>query len=181
MSYPDKEDGEGFTVRPIGVAHTPYDDTHDAPRQGRMSDAEAVIEVREEYAPALKDVELASHLIVLYWAHMARRDVLQTVTPWGPETRGVFACRSPSRPNPISLCVVELVRREGDRLIVRGLDAADGSPVLDIKPYSAHIDGVPDAAISWLPALRPSQGSETIGAGPAGSGPGPDRGGPPKT
>ncbi len=146
----DKEGGVEFTVRSIGVAHTPYHDMDNAPFQGRLSPSEAVLDIREEYAAGLKDVEMATHLIVLYWAHLARRDVLQTPTPWGPEIRGVFACRSPSRPNPILFCVVELVRREGNRLIVRGLDATDGSHILDIKPYSDRIDAVPDASIGWF-------------------------------
>ena len=139
-----------FTVRPIGVAHTTYQSMGDAPFQGRFSESEAVIDIYEDYAPGLKDVEAATHLIVLYWADAARRDVLQTVTPWGPELRGVFACRSPSRPNPILFCVVELVRKEGDRLLVRGLDAVDGSHILDIKPYSAQIDVVPEASLAWF-------------------------------
>jgi len=121
-----------------------------APFQGRFSQAESVIEIYEGYATGLKDVEMASHLVVLYWAHLARRDVLETVTPWGPEVRGVFACRSPSRPNPISLCVVELLRREKNRLVVLGLDAIDGSHILDIKPYSARVDGVSEARIGWF-------------------------------
>ena len=148
-----------FTVRSIGVAQTPYHGTHEAPFQGRFSPSKAVLEIHEEYAAGLKDVEMATHLIVLYWAHTARRDILQTVTPWGPETRGVFACRSPSRPNPILFCVVELIGREGNRLVVRGLDATDGSHILDIKPYSARIDGVRDASIAWFDGRAGRAGS----------------------
>ncbi|MBC7253784.1 MAG: tRNA (N6-threonylcarbamoyladenosine(37)-N6)-methyltransferase TrmO [Actinobacteria bacterium] len=135
---------------PIGVIHSPYREMDQTPFQGRMSPAESVVEVFQEYSDGLKDVEAASHLYILYWASQASRDVLQTVTPWGPEVRGVFACRSPSRPNPINLCVVELLRREGNRLTVRGLDALDGSPLLDIKPYSGRIDAVPEARIAWF-------------------------------
>ena len=142
-----------FTVRAIGKARTPYRAPGDAPFQGRMSPEASELEIFEDYADGLKDVESATHLIVLYWAHLASREVLQTVTPWGPEVRGVFACRSPARPNPVSLCVVELVSRTGNVLHVRGLDAADGSYILDIKPYSDQIDGVPDARIGWLQIL----------------------------
>lgn len=137
-------------LRPIGVVHSPYREIDQAPFQGRMSSVESVVEVFEEYADGLKDVEAASHLYILYWGHRASREVLQTITPWGPEVRGVFACRSPSRPNPINLCVVELVRREDNRLTVIGLDALDGSQVVDIKPYSGRIDAVPEARIAWF-------------------------------
>nr|WP_287152947.1 tRNA (N6-threonylcarbamoyladenosine(37)-N6)-methyltransferase TrmO [Candidatus Solincola tengchongensis] len=139
-------------LRPIGVVHSPYLEMDQAPFQGRMSSAESVVEVFEEYVDGLKDVEAASHLYILYWAHRASREILQNVTPWGPEARGVFACRSPSRPNPINLCVVELVRREDNRLTVRGLDALEGSLVVDIKPYSGYIDAVPEARIAWFEA-----------------------------
>ena len=143
-----KEDrgGEAMTLRAVGVVRSPYRTMDEAPFQGRFSEAESVIEIHEEYADGLKDAEASRYLIVLYWGHLADRGVLQTVTPWGPEVRGVFACRS----NPIEFCVVELLRREGNRLTVRGLDAVDGSAVLDIKPYSSRIDSVPDADIGWF-------------------------------
>ncbi len=141
---------EEMLLRPIGVARTPYPGMDAAPFQGRFSDNRAVIEIDDDYAGGLKDVEMAGYLIVLYWAHLADRGILQTVTPWGPEIRGVFACRSPARPNPISICVVELLEREGNRLTVRGLDAVDGSVILDIKPYSSAIDAVADASIKWF-------------------------------
>jgi len=98
----------------------------------------------------LKDVEQATHLIVLYWCHLGSRDTLQTKTPFGPEVRGVFACRSPSRPNPIAFCVSELLGVRENRLLVRGVDAVDGSPLLDIKPYSSEMDSVAGASIGWL-------------------------------
>ncbi len=104
----------------------------------------------EDYEPALLDVERCSHLIVLYWQDRANRSILQTRTPWGPEVHGVFATRSPNRPNPVGLCVVKLVEREGRFLKVRGMDALDGSPLIDIKPYSPQIDSVQDARIGWL-------------------------------
>lgn len=135
---------------PIGRVHSPYREPKEAPHQGRFSENLAELEVYPDFAAGLKDVEQATHLIVLYWCDRAARDVLQTTTPHGPEVRGVFACRSPSRPNPIAFCVVELVERKGNRLVVRGLDALDGSPLLDIKPYSAEVDCVPEARIGWF-------------------------------
>jgi tRNA-Thr(GGU) m(6)t(6)A37 methyltransferase TsaA len=88
-----------------------------------LSDVVAELEINPPFAEGLKDVEQATHLIVLYWCHLAARNTLLTRTPHGPEERGVFACRSPSRPNPIAFCVVELVGVHGRRLLVRGLYA----------------------------------------------------------
>jgi tRNA-Thr(GGU) m(6)t(6)A37 methyltransferase TsaA len=151
--------GGEICLNPVGIARTPYNNRNQAPFQGRFSSDESVIEVYDCYSEALKDVNMSSHLYILYWAHLAGRDTLQTVTPWGPETRGVFACRSPARPNPISLCVVKLVKREGNRLTVIGLDALDGSSVLDIKPYSGEIDSVPEARIGWFEERRKNGGT----------------------
>jgi tRNA-Thr(GGU) m(6)t(6)A37 methyltransferase TsaA len=142
--------GEAITLKPMGIIHSPYKSMGEAPFQGRFSEEEAVLEIYEEFTDCLKDVEASRNLIVLYWGHLANREVLQTVTPWGPEVRGVFACRSPSRPNPIEFCAVELLQREGNRLVVRWLDAVDGSVVLDIKPYSSRIDSIPDVHIGWF-------------------------------
>ena len=134
---------------PIGVIHSPYKRRGDAPFQGRHKDEVSTLEVFEHYEPGLKDVETCSHLIVLYLQNRGDRERLQTQTPWGPEIRGVFATRSPNRPNPIGLCTVELVERKGRFLTVRWLDALDGSPLLDIKPYSAGVDAVPEADVGW--------------------------------
>ncbi|MEW6770697.1 MAG: tRNA (N6-threonylcarbamoyladenosine(37)-N6)-methyltransferase TrmO [Bacillota bacterium] len=141
-------------LKPIGVIRSPYKTPEEAPRQGCLAGKEAVIELFPEFVPGLKDVEKATHLIVLYWCHLARRDVLQTTTPHGPELRGVFACRSPVRPNPIAFTVVKLLGVEGNRLRVQGLDAVDGSPLLDLKPYSPGIDSVSDARTGWRPGQK---------------------------
>jgi len=156
----DKSEGKEklLFLKPVGVIHSHYHDTKEAPRQGRFSDQESVLEIFDEYAPALKDIEKTRWHILLYWANRARRDILQTVTPHGPEIRGVFACRSPSRPNPILFCIVELLRREGNRLIVKGSDALDGSEIIDIKPYSSRTDSIPDTDIGWLSKnVKPAQ------------------------
>lgn len=135
---------------PIGIIHSPYHVPEDAPHQGRFSDLRVKLELFSEYTQGLKDIEQASYLIVLYWLHLADRDVLQTRTPFGEEPRGVFACRSPSRPNPIAFCVAKLLHREGNNLWVRGVEAVDGSPLLDIKPYSSKLDSITGAKIGWF-------------------------------
>jgi len=110
------------------------------------------IMIHAEYCPALLGVENYSHLIVLYWFHLRdnekHRGTLRVTPPRheGAPLTGVFACRSPSRPNPIGVTVVELLRVEGCRLEVSGLDALEGSPIVDLKPYSPRADSVPDAS-----------------------------------
>lgn len=142
---------------PIGRIYSSFKQKGDAPHQGRASDAESLIEIFPEYAPGLKNIEEASHLIVLYWGHRADRKVLQAKPPWGKEIRGVFATRSPNRPNPIAFCVGEILQVEGNQIRVKGLDALDGSPVVDIKVYSPEIDAYPEAISVRKKELEGSQ------------------------
>jgi formylmethanofuran dehydrogenase subunit E len=129
-------------LRPIGVIRSPYLVRWDAPRQGRLSDRESVIEIFPEYAEGLQDVEHHPHLIALYWFDRSDRSLLKATPPGSNTEHGIFATRSPDRPNPVGFAVVDLVRRDGNRLVVRGLDALDGTPMIDLKPYSAGIDCV---------------------------------------
>lgn len=129
-------------LEPIGVVISLYKDREDAPRQGRESEVVSKIAIFEDYREGMEGLEDRSHLIVLYWANRADRNILKVVPPGKTQKRGVFATRSPSRPNPISMCIVDLMEISGKILRVRGLDALDGSPVLDIKPYSPGIDSI---------------------------------------
>jgi tRNA-Thr(GGU) m(6)t(6)A37 methyltransferase TsaA len=131
-----------FALTSIGIIHSPFQALGDAPLQGRFSDAVITLEILPEFTEGLQDVEHHPHLIVLYWLDRSDRTVLRAIPPHSGNEHGVFATRSPDRPNPIGIAVVDFVRREGNRLFVRGLDALDGTPVLDIKPYSAAIDAV---------------------------------------
>jgi tRNA-Thr(GGU) m(6)t(6)A37 methyltransferase TsaA len=140
---------ETVLLQPIGVIHSPYKEKKGTPYQGRHENNECTIEVFEEYEPGLLDIDRCTHLYVLYWQDRSDRRILQTRTPWGPEIHGVFSTRSPNRPNPIGLCVVDLLERDGRVVKVRGLDALDGSPLIDIKPYSASLDSFPNARIGW--------------------------------
>ena len=136
-------------LKQIDVVHSPYREPKNAPFQGNHANDESTLEVFEDYEPALLDIDCCSHLIVLYWQDRADRNTLHTRTPWGPEIHGVFATRSPNHPNPIGLCVVELLKRDGPFLKVSGMDALEGSPLIDIKLYSSEIDCVQDAVIGW--------------------------------
>lgn len=161
-----------MNLKSIGVVHSPYKSGNDAPRQGNLKNDIFRIEVFQEFTSCLKDIETASHLIVLYWADKADRSVQQTRTPFGAAQHGVFATRSPNRPNPINLNVVELISREDNILIVKGMDALDQSPLVDLKPYSSEIDSIVNAKLGWLEAVASVPGSvpgtkkETVGGVP---------------
>lgn len=127
-------------VRPIGVIRSPYKARGDAPRQGRPGGAAGTVEVFSEFEEGLKDIEGFSHVLLIYWFDRAPGYSLTAHPPSGPSPRGVFASRSPRRPNPLGLGLVELLGRKGNILEVRGLDALDGTPLLDIKPYIPHLD-----------------------------------------
>lgn len=127
-------------VKPIGVVNSPYKVKKESPHQGRFSDELSTITIFKEYEEALDGIENYPYLKVIYW--MDRADsVSLKVVPYGrKEKRGVFSTRAPVRPNPLGLCMVEQVKREGNVLTVRWLDALDKSPVLDIKPFVQELD-----------------------------------------
>ena len=130
-----------FEVRPIGTVESPLVDVSEAPNQGDEGAPDAVLVLDPELATAVKDIEAGDRVVVLTWLHRARRDVLE-VHPRSDMHRpltGVFSTRSPDRPNPIGLHTVEVLAVDGVRVRVRGLEAIDGTPVLDIKPVLTSI------------------------------------------
>jgi tRNA-Thr(GGU) m(6)t(6)A37 methyltransferase TsaA len=138
----------------IGRIRTPWTRREDCPKNARESDAVCTIEVDPRWAPALTGVESCSHLVVLYWMDKAPRDLALQVPRHYGVGRGTFALRSPARPNPIALSVVRLLKVEGTRLSVVGLDCLDNTPLLDIKPYFASTDAKPDAVVGWQAEQR---------------------------
>jgi len=129
-----------FTPRPIAYIRSPYTESSAIPKGlGAKHDAEGVIEFLREFEAGLLDVEGFSHLFVLW--HFDRVDDFDLIArpPSDDRPHGVFATRSPRRPNPIGLTVVELLRRDGTSLHVRGVDMLDGTPVLDVKPYLSSV------------------------------------------
>jgi tRNA-Thr(GGU) m(6)t(6)A37 methyltransferase TsaA len=126
----------------------------DCPFQGAWAGTVGEILLKKRFLPALKDLDGVTHLFVLTFMHLADRKRLQTVTPHGPEIHGTFATRSPHRPNPIGLNVVKLMKIEGCRLYVQGLDCLDGTPVIDIKPYHPDIDAFPRAVAGWYAKIK---------------------------
>ncbi len=129
-----------FSMQPIGFVKSPYKEPRDVPRGlGAKHEAEGELEVLPEFELGLTDIEGFSHLIVLWVFDRSGGYELMGMPPSDNRPHGVFATRSPRRPNPIGLTVVELVRRQGARLQVRGIDMLEGTPILDIKPYLSSI------------------------------------------
>lgn len=129
-----------FTLTPIGVVRSPFTDTKQIPKgPGAKHDEEGVLEIRPEYEAGLADIEGFSHLFVLWVFDRVDGYDLTAHPPTDDKPHGVFATRSPQRPNAIGLTVVELLGRDGRRLTVRGVDMLDGSPIIDIKPYLSSV------------------------------------------
>jgi len=139
-----------FTPRPIGHVRSPYSETSQIPKGlGAKHDAEGELEILPEFEAGLTDIEGFSHLYVIWAFDRSEGFQLMGKPPSDDRPHGVFATRSPRRPNPIALSVVELLGHEGCRLRVRGVDMLDGTPVLDIKPY---LSSVPEEKLrrGWL-------------------------------
>jgi len=129
-----------FTSRAIGFVSSPYKDTSQVPKGlGAQHDADGVLRILPEYEQGLTDIEGFSHLFVLWEFDRSEGFELLGTPPCDNRAHGVFASRSPFRPNPIALTVVELLRRDGADLHVRGVDMLDGTPILDIKPYLSSV------------------------------------------
>ena len=150
MSLPDA------VFSPIGVVRTPFTERREAPRQPYVAgEAPGSIELLpgHRFEDALRDLDRWTHLWLVYWFHL-NRHWRPTVLP--PRSRhgrrGLFATRAPHRPNPIGLSVLRIVRVEGLRIDVLGVDMIDGTPVLDVKPYVPFADAVPDAGAGWIAA-----------------------------
>jgi tRNA-Thr(GGU) m(6)t(6)A37 methyltransferase TsaA len=129
-----------ITLTPIGTVRSPYTDTADIPKGlDAQHDVDGVLEIRPELEEGLKDIEGFSHLYVIWVFDRSRGADLVAHPPSDDRPHGVFATRSPQRPNPIGLTVVQLLGRDGPRLRVRGVDMLDGTPIVDIKPYLSSV------------------------------------------
>ena len=129
-----------FSMQAIGYVGSPYKDAREVPRGlGTKHSADGILEIKAELELGLTDIEGFSHLFVIWAFDRSEGFELLGTPPSDNRPHGVFATRSPKRPNPIGLTVVELLRREGPRLHVRGVDMLDRTPILDIKPYLSNI------------------------------------------
>jgi tRNA (adenine37-N6)-methyltransferase len=129
-----------FTPTPIGYARTPYTATNAIPKgAGAKHEVDGTLEILPEFGAGLADIDGFSHLFVIWEFHRSRGPLLTATPPFDNREHGVFATRSPQRPNPIGLTVVRLLKREGPVLHVHGVDMLDGSPILDLKPYLSSV------------------------------------------
>jgi len=132
----------------IGIVHSPYKSPSEVPL--KRKDHISEIELESELLKGLTDIEGFTHLHVFYWLHKSEGYSLIVNPPWDTKSHGLFATRSPHRPNPIGYSVVELIERRGNILRVRGLDAIEGTPVLDIKPFIKKRDCKLHAVSGWI-------------------------------
>lgn len=133
----------------VGRIRTPWTDRLMCPRQGRLDGPVCTIEIFEPWVAALDAIDKYERLEVLYWLDKSRRDLVRQSPASDGAVRGTFSLRTPVRPNPIGTSIAALVGVEGNLVKVRGLDCLDGTPLLDLKPYFASTDAVPDAVVGW--------------------------------
>ncbi len=137
--------------KPIGILHTPFKETTGIPRQAAgAKDVKGELEVFPEYSPGLKDLQDFSHIVIVFNFHKVIAPSLKAHPPWDDKSHGVFATRSPYRPNPIGVSVVKLESVKDNILHITGIDMADGTPVLDIKPYIPDLNPEGKIRLGWL-------------------------------
>jgi tRNA (adenine37-N6)-methyltransferase len=148
-----------LTLKPIGIVHSPFSDRLSAPRQPRAGEgSQGTLELYPHlgYEHALEDLASFRYIWVLFWFHKNQNFKRKVLPPRSQKKRGVFATRSPYRPNPVGMSAIELLAVEGLKLRVQNLDILDGTPILDLKPYVPYTDSIPQASNGWLDeAARP--------------------------
>lgn len=145
---------EEFHYRSIGVIHTPYKEVEGMPIQPVSDSAlQGKIEIFPEFSEGLMDLEGFSHIVLLYHFHKVPGSKLTVVPYMDTHPRGVFSTRSPARPNPIGMSVVELKRRDGNLLTISAIDVLDGTPLIDIKPSIPRVDHKEVTRLGWLEGI----------------------------
>jgi tRNA-Thr(GGU) m(6)t(6)A37 methyltransferase TsaA len=153
---------QAILFRPIGYVRSPYSETSQIPKGcGAQHDAQGVLELLSEYEQGLTDIDGFSHLFVLWLFDRVDGFDLLGTPPTDTRPHGVFATRSPRRPNPIGLTVVRLLDRDGCRLRVAGIDMLDGTPILDIKPYLSSVP-IDEVTRGWLAEAEAMQGGHQV-------------------
>jgi tRNA-Thr(GGU) m(6)t(6)A37 methyltransferase TsaA len=138
-------------MHPIGTIHSPYKANKDIPIQGTFkSQVQAWIELKQKYAGGLKDLAGFSHAIILYYFHKSQREDIEGRPFLEQNKHGIFAIRSPHRPNHIGLSVVKIKKIESNRMCFTEVDVLDQTPVLDIKPYVKYFDSRDNVTCGWL-------------------------------
>ena len=138
-------------LEPIGIIHSPYKESKDIPIQGVFkSEVEAWIELKDKYINGLKDLDQFSHAIIIYYFHKSEREDVEGRPYLEQEKHGIFAIRSPHRPNHIGFSIVNIKQIERNRMVFLEVDVLDGTPVLDIKPYVRYFDSRENTVSGWV-------------------------------
>lgn len=150
-NFKEREFPEHITFRPIGIIHSSFKSLKGIPIQFHQSEAEGEIIIFPEYQAALKDVDGFSHIYCIYYFDMVKQPVpLQSKPFLDDEKKGVFSTRTPFRPNPIGISVLEVINVENNVITVKNIDILDSTPVLDIKPFLTEFDGIKSVKSGWL-------------------------------
>ena len=138
-------------LHPIGMIYSPYKESKDIPIQGRFKDdIEAWVELKDEYVKGLKDLDKFSHAILLYYFHKSDKENITGKPFLEDDEHGIFAIRSPNRPNHIGFSVVKIKRIQENKVYFSEVDMIDGTPLLDIKPYVKYFDSRENVVSGWL-------------------------------
>ena len=140
-----------FSITPIGIIHTPFDDLEGMPIQpSGAAQVQGTIVMDKEYEQGLNDLEGFSHIILLYHFHRSKGYKLMVKPFLDDHKRGLFSTRAPKRPNPIGLSIVRLMKRDKNKLYIEGIDVLNGTPLIDIKPYVPGSDTKEVTSTGWL-------------------------------
>ena len=138
-------------MHPIGVIHSPYKEGKDIPIQGRFKDnVEAWAEIKAKYVKGLKDLDRFSHVILFYYFHKSNKETIEGKPFLENDIHGIFAIRSPHRPNHIGFSVVKIKKIKNNKIFFTEVDMFDNTPLLDIKPYVKYFDCREDVVSGWL-------------------------------
>ena len=140
-----------IVLNPIGTIHSPYKESKDIPIQGTFkAKVEAWIELKDKYIPGLKDLAQFSHAIIIYYFHRSEREEIEGRPFLEQNKHGIFAIRSPHRPNHIGFSIVKIKSIKGNKLYFTEVDMLDGTPLLDIKPYIKYFDSRDNVRSGWI-------------------------------
>ena len=142
---------EQIVMHPIGVIHSPYKEARNIPIQGTFDNrVEAWLELKDEYTKGLKDLDAFSHAIIIYYFHRSPREEIEGIPFLENHKHGIFAIRSPHRPNHIGFSIIKIKSIKANRVYFTEVDVADGTPLLDIKPYVRYFDNRENVISGWL-------------------------------
>lgn len=140
-----------YFISPIGTIKTPFDDLKGMPIQpSGAAEVEGTLVIDKEYEDGLTDLEGFSHIILLYYFHQSKGYDLMVKPFLDDQKRGLFSTRAPRRPNPVGLSIVRLIKRDGNRLTIKGIDVLNNTPLIDIKPYVPGFDTKEVTGVGWL-------------------------------